>query len=117
METNQFFNGSMALQQDILDLPVRFMLVWEPGKCMLYLHVSGLSTGKCCHQRKLCEAFSKQLKQLPNCRVSQKCCLICQQERIAGDAKRYSDIIRHETLRVAVCDMLEGITPCPDSLR
>jgi len=39
------------------------------------------------------------------------------QERSVGDAKRYNDIIRHETLRVAVCDMLEGVTPCPDSLR
>jgi ubiquitin-conjugating enzyme E2 Z len=40
-----------------------------------------------------------------------------EQERTVGDAKRYNDIIRHETLRVAVCDMLEGLTPCPDSLR
>lgn len=39
------------------------------------------------------------------------------QERSVGDAKRYNDIIRHETLRVAVCDMLEGVTPCPESLR
>jgi len=42
---------------------------------------------------------------------------VCLQERTVGDAKRYNDIIRHETLRVAVCDMLEGLTPCPDSLR
>jgi len=41
----------------------------------------------------------------------------CSQERTVGDAKRYNDIIRHETLRVAVCDMLEGVTPCPESLR
>ena len=39
------------------------------------------------------------------------------QERNAGDAKRYNDIIQHETLRVAVCDMLERRCPCPEALR
>jgi len=39
------------------------------------------------------------------------------QERNAGDAKRYSEIIQHETLRVAVCDMLEKRCTCPDTLR
>lgn len=39
------------------------------------------------------------------------------QERNPGDAKRYNDIILHETLRVAVCDMLEQRCPCPDALR
>ena len=39
------------------------------------------------------------------------------QERSAGDVRHYNDIIRHETLRVAVCDMLEGVTSCPESLR
>jgi len=43
--------------------------------------------------------------------------ILFSQERSGGDAKRYNDIIRHETLRVAVCDMLEGLTLCPDSLR
>lgn len=38
------------------------------------------------------------------------------QERNPGDAQRYNDVIRHETLRVAVCDMLERKCPCPDSL-
>ncbi|XP_045208245.1 ubiquitin-conjugating enzyme E2 Z-like [Mercenaria mercenaria] len=40
-----------------------------------------------------------------------------QTERNAGDAKRYNDIIRHETLRVAVCDMLERRCNCPEALR
>ncbi|XP_013379616.2 ubiquitin-conjugating enzyme E2 Z-like [Lingula anatina] len=40
-----------------------------------------------------------------------------EQERTPGDAKRYNDIIRHETLRVAVCDMLEGRCQCPQALR
>ncbi|XP_064611647.1 ubiquitin-conjugating enzyme E2 Z-like [Liolophura sinensis] len=38
-------------------------------------------------------------------------------ERNPGDAKRYNDIIRHETLRVAVCDMMEGNPQCPEDLR
>ncbi|WAR04213.1 UBE2Z-like protein [Mya arenaria] len=38
-------------------------------------------------------------------------------ERNAGDAKRYNDIIRHETLRVGVCDMLEKRCACPVALR
>ncbi|XP_050405794.1 ubiquitin-conjugating enzyme E2 Z [Patella vulgata] len=38
-------------------------------------------------------------------------------ERNAGDAKRYNDIICHETIRIAVCDMLNGKLPCPDALR
>lgn len=40
-----------------------------------------------------------------------------EQERNAGDAKRYNDIIQHETLRVAVCDMLEKRVSCPEALR
>jgi ubiquitin-conjugating enzyme E2 Z len=40
-----------------------------------------------------------------------------EQERTVGDARKYNDIIRHETIRVAVCEMLEGTTPCPESLR
>ena len=31
-----------------------------------------------------------------------------ERERSPGDVKRYNDIIRHETIRVAVCDMLDG---------
>ncbi|CAH1775779.1 unnamed protein product [Owenia fusiformis] len=38
-------------------------------------------------------------------------------ERTGGDAKRYNDIIQHETLRVAVCDMLEGRCSCPSALK
>lgn len=40
-----------------------------------------------------------------------------EQERNAGDAKRYNDVIQHETLRVAVCDMLEERCACPEALR
>lgn len=29
-------------------------------------------------------------------------------ERIAGDSERYNNCIKHETVRVAVCDMVEG---------
>lgn len=39
------------------------------------------------------------------------------QERMAGDVKLYNEIIQHETLRVAVCDMLDGGCGCPDTLR
>lgn len=42
-------------------------------------------------------------------------------ERSPGDSTRYNEIIQHETLRVAVCDMLEETTndsrSCPDSLK
>uniref|UniRef100_A0A8D2PLN7 Ubiquitin-conjugating enzyme E2 Z n=1 Tax=Zosterops lateralis melanops TaxID=1220523 RepID=A0A8D2PLN7_ZOSLA len=31
--------------------------------------------------------------------------------------KNYNECIRHETIRVAVCDMLEGKCPCPEPLR
>ncbi|ELU01875.1 hypothetical protein CAPTEDRAFT_169748 [Capitella teleta] len=40
-----------------------------------------------------------------------------EQERNSGDVERYNHIIRHETLRVAVCDMLEGRCKCPPHLR
>nr|KAG5696063.1 hypothetical protein BaRGS_017175 [Batillaria attramentaria] len=42
-----------------------------------------------------------------------------ERERNPGDAARYNEIIRHETLRVAVCDMLESkssCAACPDAL-
>ncbi|XP_072298456.1 ubiquitin-conjugating enzyme E2 Z [Eucyclogobius newberryi] len=39
-----------------------------------------------------------------------------EQERHPGDSKNYNECIRHETMRVAVCDMLEGKVPCPDAL-
>ena len=31
-----------------------------------------------------------------------------EKERYVGDIQKYNDIIRHETIRVAVCDMLES---------
>uniref|UniRef100_A0A8C5IWV9 Ubiquitin-conjugating enzyme E2 Z n=2 Tax=Passeriformes TaxID=9126 RepID=A0A8C5IWV9_JUNHY len=40
-----------------------------------------------------------------------------EQERHPGDSKNYNECIRHETIRVAVCDMLEGKCPCPEPLR
>ena len=45
------------------------------------------------------------------------CVCVCVQERNAGDANRYNEIVRHETLRVAVCDMLEKKCQCPDTLQ
>ncbi|XP_069768416.1 ubiquitin-conjugating enzyme E2 Z-like isoform X1 [Narcine bancroftii] len=40
-----------------------------------------------------------------------------QQERHPGDSKNYNECVRHESIRVAVCDMLDGKCPCPDALR
>jgi len=44
-----------------------------------------------------------------------------EKERNPGDSVQYNQIIKHETLRVAVCDMLEGTTSdsrnCPQPLR
>ncbi|KAK9397010.1 ubiquitin-conjugating enzyme E2 Z [Crotalus adamanteus] len=40
-----------------------------------------------------------------------------EQERHPGDSKNYNECIRHETIRIAVCDMLEGKCPCPEPLR
>ncbi|THD24310.1 Ubiquitin-conjugating enzyme E2 Z [Fasciola hepatica] len=37
-------------------------------------------------------------------------------ELIAGDSKRYNTIITHETIRCAVCDVLEGHSWCPPDL-
>ncbi|VDN30607.1 unnamed protein product [Dibothriocephalus latus] len=37
-------------------------------------------------------------------------------ERCPGDSKRYNDIIKHETLRCAVCDVLERKSYIPDDL-
>ena len=34
-----------------------------------------------------------------------------------GDSKTYNDIIKHETIRVAVCEMLENKNSCPQQLR
>ncbi|KAM4531647.1 ubiquitin-conjugating enzyme E2 Z [Odontesthes bonariensis] len=39
-----------------------------------------------------------------------------EQERHPGDSKNYNECIRHETMRVAVCDMLEGKVTCPEAL-
>ncbi|MBN3312879.1 UBE2Z enzyme, partial [Atractosteus spatula] len=39
-----------------------------------------------------------------------------EQERHPGDSKNYNECIRHETMRVAVCDMLDGKCPCPEAL-
>ncbi|CAL8306205.1 unnamed protein product [Merluccius merluccius] len=39
-----------------------------------------------------------------------------EQERHPGDSKNYNECIRHETMRVAVCDMLDGKIPCPEAL-
>jgi hypothetical protein len=39
------------------------------------------------------------------------------QERKSGDAKTYNEIIKHETLRVAVCEMLENPNSCPKQLQ
>ncbi|TWW69378.1 ubiquitin-conjugating enzyme E2 Z [Takifugu flavidus] len=39
-----------------------------------------------------------------------------EQERHPGDSKNYNECIRHETMRVAVCDMLEGKVVCPEAL-
>ncbi|XP_029429867.1 ubiquitin-conjugating enzyme E2 Z isoform X1 [Rhinatrema bivittatum] len=39
-----------------------------------------------------------------------------EQERHSGDSKNYNECIRHEAIRVAVCDMLEGKCPCPEAL-
>jgi ubiquitin-conjugating enzyme E2 Z len=36
---------------------------------------------------------------------------------MAGDAKTYNEIIKHETLRVAVCEMLENPNSCPKQLQ
>lgn len=42
--------------------------------------------------------------------------LFFSQERHPGDSKNYNECIRHETMRVAVCDMLEGKVTCPEAL-
>jgi len=39
-----------------------------------------------------------------------------EQERMSGDSKAYNEIIKHETLRVAVCEMLENPNSCPKQL-
>ncbi len=39
-----------------------------------------------------------------------------EQERRPGDSKRYNECILHETMRVAVCMMLDGIKNCPETL-
>jgi len=38
------------------------------------------------------------------------------QERNPGDVQAYNNIITHETLRVAVCNSLEGQTKLPPKL-
>jgi len=38
-------------------------------------------------------------------------------ERTTGDSKAYNEIIKHETLRVAVCEMLENENSCPKQLQ
>ncbi|XP_013909002.1 PREDICTED: ubiquitin-conjugating enzyme E2 Z-like [Thamnophis sirtalis] len=40
-----------------------------------------------------------------------------EQERHPGDSKNYNECIQHETIRIAVCDMLEGKYPSPEPLR
>lgn len=38
-------------------------------------------------------------------------------EKGPGQVEHYNDIIRHETVRAAVCDMLEDTSKCPESLK
>ncbi|CAH3034214.1 unnamed protein product [Porites evermanni] len=38
-------------------------------------------------------------------------------ETSKGDSSKYNEVIQHETLRVGVCDMLEGAQKCPPVLR
>ncbi|CAF3952491.1 unnamed protein product [Rotaria sordida] len=40
-----------------------------------------------------------------------------EQERTSGDSKDYNEVIKHETLRVAVCEILENQNSCPKQLR
>ncbi|XP_074626335.1 ubiquitin-conjugating enzyme E2 Z-like [Acropora palmata] len=40
-----------------------------------------------------------------------------EKEHTRGDAKRYNDVIQHESLRVAVCEMMEGKPICPPALK
>ena len=44
-------------------------------------------------------------------------CFFFYQETSKGDSSQYNEVIQHETLRVAVCDMLEGAQKCPPVLR
>ncbi|UJR13435.1 hypothetical protein I4U23_000449 [Adineta vaga] len=39
-----------------------------------------------------------------------------EKERESGHSKAYNEIIQHETLRVAVCEMLENLNSCPKQL-
>lgn len=40
-----------------------------------------------------------------------------EKELSKGDAKRYNEVIQHENLRVAVCEMMEGTPRCPPILK
>ncbi|CAF1434872.1 unnamed protein product [Adineta ricciae] len=40
-----------------------------------------------------------------------------EKERQDGHSKAYNEIIQHETIRVAVCEMLENPNSCPEQLR
>lgn len=55
-------------------------------------------------------------KQLQQYRVFCVCVVCVSQEHHPGDSKNYNECIRHETVRVAVCDMLEGKVSCPEAL-
>lgn len=56
-------------------------------------------------------SFKKKNKKLLSCAYGS-----LSQERHPGDSKNYNECIRHETMRVAVCDMLEGKVACPEAL-
>ena len=69
-----------------------------------------------------CPAFHPRFCWTPLCPAClcflcfNKCVVCVPQERHPGDSKNYNECIRHETMRVAVCDMLEGKVPCPEAL-
>lgn len=70
------------------------------------------------HERLQLSRFIADVQCAPYvCRASRHASPLCvPQERHPGDSKNYNECIRHETMRVAVCDMLEGKIACPEAL-
>ncbi len=88
---------------------------WSPAQCIssLLISIQSLMSEKPYHN----EPGFEHVCFKNNVKYFECFCFFGIQERTSGDSKTYNEIIKHETLRVAVCEMLENENSCPKQLR
>lgn len=87
---------------------------WSPAQCLasVLLSIQSLMSEKPYHN----EPGFEKVDDRRRCSVHSNVSLVLQ-ERREGAVQAYNDIIRHETLRVAVCEVMEQERSLPKQLR